>query len=185
MRPPLHHRLQARAQRQRGLAGAGAAAERDDADVGVEQQVERDALLGRAPVQAERLAVAAHQPHLLVRRHPAQRRPARGEQHQPGVRRHLRRGRDERLAVAVQLVELGVVQRHLRHPGPAGVDGVGHPVLVGVQADRGRLDPQRHVLGDQADVAALGAQVERHDQDPAVVACRCGSRPAAPTGRCG
>ena len=67
VRPPLHHRLQARAQRQRGLAGAGAAAERDDADLGVEQQVEGDPLLGGAAVQAERLAVAAHQPHLLVR----------------------------------------------------------------------------------------------------------------------
>ena len=36
--------------------------------------------------------------------------------------------------------------------------------------DRGGLDPQRHVLGDQADVAALGAQVQRDHHDPAVVA---------------
>ena len=55
-------------------------------------------------------------------------------------------------------------------PVQPGVDGVVHAVLVGVQADRGGLDPQRHVLGDQADVAALGAQVQRDDHDPAVVA---------------
>ena len=64
---PLQHRLEPGAQRERGLAGAGPAAERDDADLGVEQQVERDALLGAAAVQPERVAVAAHQPHLLVR----------------------------------------------------------------------------------------------------------------------
>ena len=44
--PPLQHGLQPGAQRQRRLAGAGPAAERDDADLGVEQQVERDPLLG-------------------------------------------------------------------------------------------------------------------------------------------
>ena len=52
---------------------------------------------------------------------------------------------------------------------PASTASV-HPVLVGVQAHRRGLDPQRHVLGDQADVAALGAQVQRDDHDPAVVA---------------
>ena len=86
---PLEHRLEPGAQRQRRLAGAGAAAERDDADVGVEQQVERDPLLGRAAAQAERLAVAADQPHLLVGRHPAQRAAALGQQHQAGVARQL------------------------------------------------------------------------------------------------
>ena len=75
MRPPLHHRLQAGAQRQRGLAGAGAPAERDDADVRVQQQVQRDALLGRAAVDPERLAVAADQPDALVRGHAAKRLP--------------------------------------------------------------------------------------------------------------
>jgi hypothetical protein len=66
--------------------------------------------------------------------------------------------------------ELGVVQRQLRHPREARVDGVHHAVLVGVQSDRGGLDPQRHVLGDEADVAALGPQVQRNHHDPAVVA---------------
>ena len=58
----LEHRLEAGAQRERRLAGARATAERDDADLGVEQQVDRDPLLGGAAVQAEDLAVAAHQP---------------------------------------------------------------------------------------------------------------------------
>ena len=65
---PLEHRLEPRAQRERRLAGAGAPAERDDADLGVEQQVDRDALLGRAAVQPEDLAVAAHEPVLARRR---------------------------------------------------------------------------------------------------------------------
>ena len=43
------------------LAGSGAAAERDDADLGIEQQVDREALLGAAAVQAEHVAVAADQ----------------------------------------------------------------------------------------------------------------------------
>ena len=68
----LHDGLEPGAQRERGLAGAGAAAEADDADVGVEQQVERDPLLGAAAVQAERVAVAAHQADLLVGADPAQ-----------------------------------------------------------------------------------------------------------------
>ena len=83
--PPLEHRLEPGAQRERRLAGAGAAAERDDADVGVEQEVEGDPLLGAAAVQAEGVAVAAHQPDLLVRRDPAERAAALGHQDEPGV----------------------------------------------------------------------------------------------------
>jgi hypothetical protein len=74
------------------------------------------------------------------------------------------------LAAVVEGRQLVVGQGQLAHPGPAGVDRVQRPVLVGVEAHRGRLHPQRHVLGDQADVVALGAQVQRHDHDPAVVA---------------
>ena len=43
------------------------------------QQVERDALLGAAAVQAERVAVAAHEAHLLVGADPAQAADPRGE----------------------------------------------------------------------------------------------------------
>ena len=79
----LEHGLESGAQRERGLAGAGAAAERHDADLGVEQQVEGDALLGAAAVQAERLAIAAHQSHLLVGRDAARAR-CRGRRAAPG-----------------------------------------------------------------------------------------------------
>ena len=93
------HRLEPGAEGQRGLAGAGPAAERDDADRVVEQQVEGDPLLGRPAAQAERLAVAAHQPHLLVRRDPAERRAVRRVQHQAGVARAVRGRREvDRLA---------------------------------------------------------------------------------------
>ncbi len=39
-----------------------------------------------------------------------------------------------------------------------------------VQPDRGCLDPQRHVLGDQRDVAPVGAEVQRDGEDARVVA---------------
>jgi hypothetical protein len=117
----LHHRLEAGAQRQRGLAGAGPAAEGDDADLGVEQQVERDPLLGGAAVHAERLAVAAHQVHLLVRPTRAQRVPALGEQHQTGVAGQVARLGEVEHAVVVQLVEVGRGDLELGHAGPAGV----------------------------------------------------------------
>ena len=83
--PALHDRLEASAQRERGLAGSRPAAHAHDADVGVEQQVERDPLLGGPPVQAERLPVAADQLYLLVWPHPGQRARAAGMQHEPGV----------------------------------------------------------------------------------------------------
>ena len=67
-------------------------------DLGVEQQVERDALLGAAPVQAERLAVAAHQAHLLVRGDPAQRAAALGDQDETGVAGEVARDRRGRCA---------------------------------------------------------------------------------------
>jgi len=57
------------------------------------------------------------------------------------VRRQLGGGRHERLAGVVEIVELCVVEGDLGHPGPAGFLGVVHPVVVGVEADGGRLDP--------------------------------------------
>ena len=167
---PLEHRLEAGAQRQRRLAGAGAAAERDDADVGVEQQVERDALLGAAAVHAEGLAVAAHEPHLLVGRDPAQRAAPFGQQHETGVAR--------------QLAGLGDVE-HARSAYSAStsapaISSSAMPVQpdstcsarysCAVQPDARGLDAQRHVLADQDDVGALGGEVAR-DREHA--ACRC------------
>lgn len=43
-----------------------ASAHGDDADLGVEEQVEGDALFGAASAQAEGFAVAAHQAHAAV-----------------------------------------------------------------------------------------------------------------------
>ena len=117
----LHHRLEARAQGHRGLAGAGPAAERDDADLGVEQHLEGDPLLGGAAVDAERLAVAAHQVHLLVGADPAQRRAPVGEQHQALVAGQLAGVLELEHAVVVQLVEVGGADLDLGHPGVAGV----------------------------------------------------------------
>lgn len=71
--PPLQHRLEAGAQRQRRLAGARLAAQRHDAHRLVEQQVERDPLLGGAAAQPEHLAVAADQLNAFGRVDPAQR----------------------------------------------------------------------------------------------------------------
>src|SRR5207248_9545676 len=68
----LHHRFQTGAQCQRRLARARASSERHDADLGVEQEVERDPLLGAAAMNAERITVATDQPHLFVWRDPAE-----------------------------------------------------------------------------------------------------------------
>ena len=75
----LEHGLEAGAQRERRLAGARAAAERDDADLGVEQQVDREALLRGAAVQAEDVAVAAHEPVARRRRSTRPRAEPRSE----------------------------------------------------------------------------------------------------------
>jgi hypothetical protein len=85
VRAPLEHRIEPGAQREGGFAGARASAQRHDADLGVEQQVERHPLLGRAAPQPECLPVAADQTHLLVRRDPRQRRALDRVQHETGV----------------------------------------------------------------------------------------------------
>ena len=167
----LEGRLEAGAQGQGRLAGAGAAAEGDDADLGVEQHLQRDPLLGGAAVDAEGLAVATHQPHLLVGADAAQGRAAVGEQHQSAVARQLPRGRQVDRPVVVQLVELGRGDVELGH---AGVPGVGvadrvAAVVLGVQPDGRGLDAQREVLGDQRDVVTLVGEVARDGQDPGVV----------------
>jgi hypothetical protein len=122
-------------------------------------------------VDPERVAVAPDQVDVLVRTHPAERRTAFGQEHQPGVARQVARGLDVGPAVVVQLVEHG--RRHLEL-GHAAVAGVGVPgalavVLLGTQADRGGLDPHGQVLGDQGDVVVLVGEVASHREDPGVV----------------
>ena len=166
---PLHDGLEAGADRQRRLAGAGAAAERDDADLGVEQEVERDPLLGRAAVDAEGVAVAAHQLDVLVGRHPTEPAALVGDEHQAGVARQVARLGEVELAGLVERVEVGAVDVDLAHPGPAGLERELGPVLLGDEADRRRLDPHRQVLGDERDVVPLVGEVARHRQDAGVV----------------
>ena len=86
----LQHGLQTGAQRQRGLAGAGPAAERHDPDVGVEQQVERDPLLGRLRPRSPKASRSPRTSRTClsaVTRPSAA--PALGDQHEPGVARQL------------------------------------------------------------------------------------------------
>ena len=71
--PAFQHSLQARAQRQRRLAGAGLAAEGDDAHRFVEEKIQGDPLLGGASPQSEDLAVTAHQLDPLFGVDPSQR----------------------------------------------------------------------------------------------------------------
>src|SRR5690606_2750841 len=82
---PFEHSLQCGAGRECPLAGAAATAERPDPDLGVEQQVARDALLGRTSVQAEHLPVAAHEAVLAVARDAPECRPALRLDDQPRV----------------------------------------------------------------------------------------------------
>ncbi len=70
-------------------------------------------------------------------------------------------GGEQRVHVVGGDVELG-------HAGPAGGDRELGAVLLGEQAHRGRLDPQREVLGDDGDVVALGLEVAGDRQDPGV-----------------
>ena len=182
----LQHRLQARAQRQRRLAGAGPAAHRDDADLRVEQQVQRDPLLGAAAVQAEGLAVAAHQPDPAVRGDPAERLAALRLQHQAGVHRQVRAPRAaSTVSCAKSASTCSRGDDQLLHSGPAGGDRQLGPVLLGQQADRGRLDPQRQVLGDDGDVVPLGLQIAGDRQDARVVVTEPEARRGAPRGPSG
>ena len=57
----------------------------------------------------------------------------------------------------------------LGHPGPLALDGELGAILLGGQADRGRLDPHRQILGHQRDVATLRGVVEGNGQDARIV----------------
>jgi hypothetical protein len=83
----LQHGFQPGAQRQRRLAGARLAAQREDANGLVEQQVQRHALFRGAAAQPEHLAVAADELHLLLRIDPAQGVRTSTEQTNSGVAR--------------------------------------------------------------------------------------------------
>ncbi|OPZ53667.1 MAG: hypothetical protein BWY91_01874 [bacterium ADurb.BinA028] len=176
MLAPFEDGLKPRAQGEGGLAGPRPAAERDDPDVGVEQEVQGNALLGRPAVQPEGVAVPTDQAHLLVGADPTQATAARRVQHQPGVARQLR---SRRVLDSTVLVELSHgFDRHVEvgHPRPAGVDGELSPILLRVQSHRRGLDPHRQVLADDGDVVAVGGEVLGHREDPGVVVAQPKSR---------
>src|SRR3984957_15353086 len=165
----LHNRLEARAERERRLAGARPAAHADDPDLGIEQEVEGDALLGRAAVQAERVPVAPHQLDLLVRPDPGEGAGAAGVQHQAGVTGQGTGGFAVESAVFVQFLDVGLGNTQLGHAGPARVNRQLGPVLLRVQPDRRRLDSQRQVLADKDHVVALVGEGASYREDARVV----------------
>ena len=128
MRLPFQDGFQSGAQRKRRFPCAGPPAERNDADVRVEQQVQGHPLLGRAPMDAECFAVPADETDLLVRGDAGQRRAALGVQHQTGVAGQLG-GIEQRRVVgdrqplaAVESIDRGGSHGQLGHARPAGID---------------------------------------------------------------
>jgi hypothetical protein len=120
-------------------------------------------------VQAEDVAVAAHEAGLAPGRDAAERRAALGVHHDAGVHRHVAEGAGaEPLGLPEGRHLLGRdVERHLA--GPAAVDDLLGAVLLRRQADRRRLDAQREVLRDDGDGEPVGREVARHGEDARVV----------------
>ena len=172
VRATLHDRLEARAQRERALAGAGLPAEADDADVEVAQQVDGDALLGGAPVQPEQVAVAAHDLHHVSRHDAPERRTGRlavGAQDDAGVDGQILEAVERDAPRRVQGVDLTRVDAAFDDARPPRV---GHPVgavLIGRQPGCGRLDAHRQVLAHHRHVVALGREVGGDREDARVV----------------
>ena len=168
MHPAFDDPFGSGSQRQGALAGPGPATQGHDADVGVEQGVECDALFRAAAMQPERFEVARTWRMCLS----AVARPRRcpfAQQHHAGVGQELGIGRRGQRSAFVQRVD--VVTGHLEFgdPGPAGGDDQFGAVLLGVDAHHRRLDPHRQVLGDQHDRSSLFPEVEGHGQDAGVV----------------
>ena len=128
-----------------------------------------DPLLGAAAPQPEHLTVAPDQLDGLVRPDPAQRTAAFGHQHQAGVARQVTGLLAVQAAAGVQLLDVGPGHGQLGHAHPAGVGGQPAPVLLGRQADRRRLDPQRQVLADQHHVVTFSREIGRDGEDAGVV----------------
>ena len=166
---PFQHRLETGAQGQRRLAGAGLAAQRHDAHGFVQQQIERDPLLGGAPAQTEGFAVTADHLHALVGVDAAQSVRVGAQQPDSGVTRQVAGGFEVDVAVGEQPVDVLAGDVQFGHAGPPGGDDVLSVVLVGRQTHRAGLHAQRNVLAHQRDPLALGRQVGRTGQDARVV----------------
>jgi hypothetical protein len=173
---PFEHRFESGAQGERRLAGAGTAAERDDADLGVEQRVDREPLLGRAPAEAEDLTVAAHQGDCSGDVHAAERRSTLGVDDDPGVHGDAVELRGADLLFLVQVGHLLAGHLQVGDAGVARVDREFGAVLLGRHADRRRLDPERQVLRHDDDVEPVVLQVRRDGEDAGVVVAELQAR---------
>ena len=144
--PLFEHRLEPGRDGEHALARAGVAAEAHDADLGVGQEVDGEALLGRPAPHAEQLALGAQQVQSLVGVHPSQRRLRPGVQRDAGVARQGAGLGEVDDLVLEELVDHIAGDVELDESAPTGVGGELVAVLVGVQPDDGRLEPQREVL---------------------------------------
>src|SRR5262249_19841143 len=150
----FEHGLEPGAERECRLTSSRAPAKRDDPDLRIEQQVERDPLLSAPAAKAEHVTVAADQAHRLVRQHAAESAAAAGGagvKQEAGVAGQVRGGWRMERARLVQLVDFGVADLQLGHAGPARVWWQLGPVLLRLKPDGSRLDPQRQILADQDD----------------------------------
>ena len=127
-------------------------------------------------MQIEQRAVAAHEVNALVVAHPPERRlrPGRArDQRDTGVARKVPRLDEVDDPFREQLVDGVAVDLELDEATPARIAG-GQlvAVLVGVETDDARLQPQRKIFGDDGDGVALVGQVLRHGEDAMVVVVR-------------
>jgi hypothetical protein len=165
----LEHSLEAGAERKGGLAGTGTAPERDDSDLRIEQHVDGEALLGRAAVQSEDVAIAAHEPQPAWGGHASERRTAIGMHDETRVDGRIADQPRIQLLVVVELRHLLRTERDIRHSGPAGVDRELCAVLLRGETDRCGLDPQGKVLRDDGDIEPVIGKIESHREDARVV----------------
>ena len=88
-------------------------------------------------------------------------------------------------SVLVQRLDVVTADGQLRHARPARVHGQLRAVLLRLQADRGGLDPQRHVLADQDHVVTLVGEAAGYGEDAGVVVPEPEAGRAGPARRCG
>ena len=99
----------------------------------------------------------------------AERRLRARVQRDAGVARQVARLGEVDDLVLVELVDHRAPDVELDEAGPAGVGGELVAVLVGFEPDDAGLQPQRQVLGDDDDVAALAAEAAGDGEDAVVV----------------
>ena len=131
----LEDRLESGAERNRRFTGTGATAERDDADLVIEQDIERDALLSASAMQTKGGAIATDQHDLLIWGYPSERAPLFGVQDDSGVAWMFVA---KRVLYPIGFIE-GVDQRSgnigLDHSGPTGCRREFVAILLGCDTE--------------------------------------------------